>query len=660
VQPDAPGWENARNGFRVVRSADGHASVWPADRPVPGGWSAVGQTRDYAGCLAALDAGEPEPAAPAATGTAPHPTLLDLFDRSVHEHGDRPAVIAGDTSLTYRQLDAAAADVSVRLRRRGITTEDPVAVHLPRGAGVFVAILAVLKAGGSYVPVDTRYPAERRDLMIGRSGARLVITSAELRAGLPPGAAPVTTLGELTAEEPAAPAAAPISGRTAACILFTSGSSGTPKAVVLEHRNLAYFAVNPSLPALRPDDRVGHVSPLSFDAFTFEMWCALAAGAAIVVMPTLPDILGGDVGAQLRRYGITAMLAPTMAVNHIVREDAEAFAALRVLHTGGDVIQPGACERLLAGTFGGSFHNLYGPTEAATACTGHHITAVDGGDVPIGVALAGARIHLLDRDRLPVPEGAVGEVFIGGTGVARGYLGQPGLTAARFLPDPFAGDGSRMYATGDLARRRDGVLEFRGRLDDQVKIRGYRVEPREVERAVARLTGVGEAAVVVAGEGDGKHLIALVTGDGELSAERLRTEAAELLPDYLVPSAIAQVPQIPANGHGKRDLPRLAEMARDALHRGQPQRPLDGIEQYLAGVWSELLGTTGVAADDDFFALGGNSLLAFRLRRRLRTDLKVTVDVQDVLGTTVLGELAALLRARGAGGHEKSAETADA
>lgn len=635
----------------VVRSVRGAVSIWPVDRPLPDGWVRTGVEGDHAACLSAVDAMPDHPDGPEcrAPASCPDRGVLDVVGAAVRRHGDRPAVTDARRSLTYDQLDRESSLVAAALRERGVCREDRVAVYLPRGADVFVALLAVLKAGAAYVPVDTRYPDARRDLMIHNSGARLVITAPRLADALRPLAVPAVTVDELVATAGAPATGTVVAGCQAACVLFTSGSSGIPKAIVLEHRNLEYFARNPTLPALVPGDRVGHVSSLSFDAFNFEAWCTLAGGAEIVVLPTMPDLVAGDLQRELRRQRITAMLVPTMAVNHILREDREAFVGLRILHTGGDVLLPAAARELLDSSFAGEFHNLYGPTEGTTACTAYRVTAVGAEEtnVPIGTALAGAQVYLLDGDRLPVADGVAGELFIGGAGVARGYLGQPGLTATRFLPDPFTADGGTMYATGDLARRRDdGLLEFLGRADDQVKIRGYRVEPREVERTLSRFPAARDVAVVVSGEGDGKHLVALVDGD-EVSLRDLRAYADDVMPDYMVPGAFVIVPAIPANDHGKRDTPLLLEMAREELRRRRDAiRPRDEVENYLARLWEELLGVEEVGVQDDFFALGGNSLLAFRLRRRAGAELGTTVTIEEVLTVTVLADLARLLRTR--------------
>ncbi|SFR28726.1 amino acid adenylation domain-containing protein [Lentzea waywayandensis] len=625
--------------YSVVTNAHKHFSLWPDRLPIPGGWQATGFTGDSDACIDEIAARwDALPSAAPQGGD----TLVELFRDAVERHGGREAVSDSAGVLTYRELDALSDGVARDLREIGVGHEDRVVLYLGRGVRVFAALLGVLKAGAAYVPVDTRYPESRRDLMISASGAEVVVTDvshAEAVAGHK-----ILVMDEVA---PGPRPAVEVGGGDAAAVLFTSGSSGTPKAIVLEHRGLVHFARNPALPPLLPTDRVGHVSSLSFDAFHFETWCAFAGGARIVVLPTMPDLLGGDVHRELRRNRITAMLVPTMAVNHVVREDIDAFASLRVLHTGGDVLSPSACRELLSGSFEGEFYNLYGPTEGTTAVTAHRVDADPADTVPIGLPLTGSAVYVLS-DLAEVAPGEVGELHIGGPGVARGYLGRPALTAQRFLPDPFAGDGSRMYATGDLARRRpDGVLEFVGRADDQVKIRGYRVEPLEAERIVASHPDVRDAAVLVSGEGQDKHLVALVVPYDRISPKELRQHAAERMPDFMVPTSFVSVPEIPATDHGKRDVGKLRELvvkhAGRAAHRVGPR---DDVERRIAEIWEDLLAVEDIGVADDFFTLGGNSLLAFRVQRRIGKDLGVPLQPRDVLANSELAGLAALVRSR--------------
>lgn len=433
----------------------------------------------------------------------------------------------------------------------------------------------------------------------------------------------------------------------AASIVFTSGSSGTPKAILLEHRNLVSFACNPSLPRLTPEDRVAQVSSLSFDTFHFEMWCSIACGAEIVVLPSAPDFLADDLAENAGPRAVTVMLLPTFVLAHAVTESRAALLPLRILCTGGDVVPPAMCRDLREAGFEGQLFNFYGPSETTTACTVHEVHEVphDVDSIPIGRPIKGVSAYVLGDGHRPVAAGSVGELYIAGEGVARGYLGRPELTADRFPPDPFAADSRRMYRTGDLVRQRaDGNLDFLGRIDDQVKIRGHRVEPDEVRRQLCRHPGVRDAAVIVEGEVLGRHLVALVVAEDQLAPKALRRFAEAELPNYMIPNEILTVAEIPADDHGKRDwdeLRRILERHRGSRSGHVP--PESATERQLAELWEELLGVERVGLEDDFFMLGGHSLLAYRLLRRLEREVGVTVELQTLVDTPVLRPLAALI-----------------
>lgn len=579
--------------------------------------------------------------------------LVALVQRSADRFADRPAVSDDRRSLTYRAFAEEATALAAVLRTHGVAPGSRVAVYQNRSVDALVAILAVLKAGAAYVAVDVRYPRARRDLMLRHSGAEVVVTEADLEAGL-------THLGiKRIVSAPAGPppvAKAPplaLSGTADASVLFTSGSSGEPKAIVLTHQNLLWFTETPGLPALSPDDRTGQISSLSFDAFHFEMWRTLAAGAEVVVLPNVQELVAADFRAQLKRRRITAMLAPTMVVNQVVRADRDAFAPLRVLQAGGDVLLPSICRDILAGEFTGGLYNLYGPAEITTACTAHRVTERDAESdvIPIGRPLPGVTAHVLTQEGEPVSAGEVGELYVASPGLARGYLDRPDLTSERFVTGP---DGERVYRTGDLVRRRgDGVLEFVGRTDNQVKLRGYRVEPAEVEQALRRHPDVHEAVVLAQGGADQRHLVAVVVPEaGVVRPGELRAFAKAELPEFMVPASFIVVDALPVNAHGKRDLDEIAELV--ARHRERDVShvpPATETERYLAGVWEELLAVERIGRTDDFFTLGGNSLLAFRMQHRVRRALDISLGQQEVLRHPVLEQFAALVdKARAASG----------
>ncbi|MFC3895359.1 amino acid adenylation domain-containing protein [Lentzea rhizosphaerae] len=570
-------------------------------------------------------------------------TLVELFARSVRDHSGKAAVADDDQELSYAELDARSDALAHRLVEIGVGREDRVAVHLHRGVDVVVAVLGVLKAGAAYLPIDTRYEGGRRDYMITAGEVRLVITEPDLAAGLPDvevlhwRSEPVESPGSLPGPEPA----------DAACVLYTSGSTGQPKAIVLEHRQMVAFALNPALPEMTPEDRTAQVASISFDPANFELWNTFAAGAALVVLPSIPELLDGDLQRELKRRRITVMLAPAIAINHAVKVDRDSFAPLRILHSGGDVLLPSTCRDLLAGKFEGRLFNLYGPAETTTACTAFEVTDVpeDAESVPIGSALEGYELHVLDADFRPVPRGEPGELWVGGIGVSRGYLNRPDLTAERFVPDPFAADGGAMYRTGDRVRWNGDVLEYLGRFDTQVKIRGYRVEPGEVERALCANPDVREAAVIATGEQGDKRLVAfLVPAVESLSLKELRTDLDGRVADFLVPSEFIVLPAMPTDAHGKRDWEDLGHTASSRL-RQRPDHvaPRTDTEKYLAELWEKLLIVEHVGVNDDFFVLGGHSLLAVRVRSLVRKELGVTLRPRAVFESSVLGELAELV-----------------
>lgn len=575
------------------------------------------------------------------------PTLTGLFARSAARFADRVAVSDDTGALTYREVDERSAALATALRARGVGAEDRVCLLLRRSVDVVVSILGVLRAGAAYVAIDPRYPAARRELMLRASGAVAVLAHPDELGDLAP-AVPVLDYGDLdlSAGEPTDHARPD----GAASVLFTSGSSGEPKGIVLEHRNIVSFAVNPDLPALTERDRVGQISSIAFDAFHFELWSTLAAGAQVVVLPPVPDLLAADFQRELRRYRISAMLVPTMVANQVVREDIDAFAALRVLQVGGDVILPVTCRDILDSDFDGELYNLYGPAESTTACTAHRVLPedTDGDTIPIGRALAGVTVLLLAETGgalRPVEPGEAGEIFVGGPGVARGYLDQPELTDERFVPNPLAAEPARLYRTGDLARERaDGALEFLGRADGQVKIRGYRVEPGEVERVLRRDEDVHDVVVLADGDGEDRRLVAFVVLDGRANALEVREHAKAELPEFMVPSRVVVVEEIGSTDHGKRDLDALlAILAEERERERRHVAPASATERYLAELWEELLGVERVGTNEDFFVLGGHSLQAYRMQNRLRRDLGVALDHKTIFRHSGLASLATVI-----------------
>ncbi|MCM3804719.1 non-ribosomal peptide synthase/polyketide synthase [Streptomyces sp. DR7-3] len=560
----------------------------------------------------------------------PEGSLAELFAERVRSSPDAVAVTDGATSLGYAQLDDWAGRLAGHLLRSGLRPEDRVALLMDRSVELVVAQLAVVRAGGVYVPVDTRAPRDRRRTLLDQAGATVVLTPDEVAAA--------------REYEPVAPAV-PVHRDQLAYVMFTSGSTGVPKAVGVRHRDVAALALDRAF-AGGGHERVPMHSPVAFDAATYEMWVPLLGGGRVVVTP-------GELDAAAVRRLVAGQevtgLWLTAGLFRLLAQDApDCFAGLREVWTGGDVVPAASVRRVLAHCPGLTVVDGYGPTETTTFATSFPMSRADEVPevVPIGRPLDNMRVHVLDSALRIVPPGVVGELFIAGEGVARGYLGRPGPTAAAFLPDPYGPAGERMYRTGDLARRRpDGTVEFAGRADDQVKIRGFRIEPGEVEGVLTGHPEVADVAVVAREYGPGgKRLVAYVVAGGDASVDgaRLRAYAAERLPDYMVPSAVVPLDALPLGPTGKLD--RAALPAPDPEIRRTPYRaPREGLEQAVAAVWAEVLEVERVGAGDSFFELGGDSILSLRLTSRLREVLGVEPSPRLVFTHPTLAALAEAL-----------------
>jgi amino acid adenylation domain-containing protein len=566
-------------------------------------------------------------------------TIPALFAAQVASRPDAIALDFGTARVTYAELDRQSSALAWQLRRRGVDTDAPVGVAIERGPHLIAALLAVLKAGGACLPVDTASPPARVAAMVEAAGAKLMLVTAQTAAAVPELAGVEQVLADLPAvliggDDPPSPpggrelAAPPDRSHplSLAYLSFTSGSTGVPKGVAVPQRAVIRLISDPTFVQLGPGQRVLQLAPVAFDASTLEIWGALLTGATIVVAP--PGPLGLDqLGALLRTTGVTVAWLTAGLFHQLAEADLDAIACVPVLLAGGDVLNPDTVRAALAARCGRPLVNGYGPTENTTFTTCQVMTDPSqvGATVPIGGPIQHTTVAVLDASGRPAPIGVTGELHAGGAGLARGYAGNPGATARAFVPDP-SGTGARLYRTGDLARwRADGVLEFVGRVDDQIKIRGFRVEPGEVAAVLRAHPGVRDAVVLAAGEGSQRHLLAYVTpADGvepsTLRPSLLRDFVAGRLPEYLVPTGFKAVGRLPLNVNGKLD--RAALPAPDPVTAGPLVPPRGDIEERLANLWRQLLsaegGPGGVGHEDSFFALGGNSLSAARLMFRIR------------------------------------------
>ncbi|HET7695318.1 MAG TPA: amino acid adenylation domain-containing protein [Vicinamibacterales bacterium] len=446
-------------------------------------------------------------------------SIAALFEAQAHRTPTAQAVVYGDDTLTYEELNRRANQLAHCLRAQGVAPEARVGILLERSPEAIVAMLAVLKAGGAYVPLDLTYPAERLAWMVRDAGVTVVVTTDALldQLGSQPGVRAVrldadrSTIAAALATNPGAAAG----GDRLAYVIYTSGSTGTPKGAAVTHRAIARLVCNTDYIAIEPCDRIAQASNSAFDAATFEIWGALLHGATLVGVSRDVALSAHALAREIRARGITTLFLTTALFNQLSSEVPDIFAPLRTLLFGGEAVDPGAVRRVLRDGAPARLLHVYGPTETTTFATWHEVVNVPdrASTVPIGAALANTTLYVLDRRMAPVPIGVPGELFIGGDGLARGYLGRPGLTAEKFVPSPFGGGrGDRLYRTGDVVRwREDGAIEFLGRVDDQVKIRGFRIEPGEIETVIERHPSVRRAVVLAREDTPGeRRLVAYV------------------------------------------------------------------------------------------------------------------------------------------------------
>jgi amino acid adenylation domain-containing protein len=588
---------------------------------------------------------------PRASAAAPD-TLTGWFSRVAAKQPDAVAVKAGASDRTFAALERDATGLAAWLGEHGVRRQAVVAVMLDRGMAWTEAMLAVMKAGAIYLPIDAGLPRGRIEFMLRDGKAALVLTTDLLarRAGLSardtvlPIPEVIACPNPFTSPAPAEPDDAGAAGPTpsdAAYLIYTSGSTGEPKGVVVEHRGLVN-TVRDQIAQLQlgANDRVLQFASPSFDASLFEIWNAWLSGATLVVAPDAARADRAAFLSLLREERVTVAVLPPS----LVRSLEQAPLPLRLLFTAGEAAVPEDAAHYAASL---QYVNGYGPTEASICSSVHVVAAGEtlGAGVPIGRPIANTRAYVLDPAGGLAPTGVAGELWVGGAGVARGYWRRPELTAERFTPDPFFG--GRMYRTGDLCRwREDGVLEFLGRVDAQVKLRGFRIELGEVEAALLRCDGVRDAAALLRRDDPQNPVLAgyvVAAADASVSPEAVRTALRERLPEYMVPTAIILLDAMPLSTAGKIDRRRLpAPQPRAA----QPiVAPRDPVEQAIAGIVAEVLRQPQVSVEESFFQLGGNSLLAIQVIARLRDLLKAEITVPQFFEASSVSGLARRLQA---------------
>jgi amino acid adenylation domain-containing protein len=595
----------------------------------------------------------------------------ELFEAQVERRPDAIALVFEDEQLTFGELNARANQLAHYLRAQGVGPEQTVGICLERGPRLIVSLLGVLKAGGAYLPLDPQYPQERLAFMLEDAGVRVLLTEESVRTQAPRTTASVLSLdGQWDEVAHFADSDLPnlTCAENLAYVMYTSGSTGTPKGVGVMHRNVVRLVKQTDYASFSESEVFLLLAPISFDASTFELWGALLNGARLAVMAPGPASLE-QLGAALKRHRVTTLWLTAGLFHLMVDERLEDLSEVRQLLAGGDVLSASHVERMRRELPLCRLINGYGPTEGTTFTCCESVAEDVGSTVPIGRPIANTEVYILDERQQPVPLGVSGELYLGGDGLARGYLKRAGLTAERFMPHPFSAEaGARLYRTGDLVKYlSNGSIEFLGRSDGQVKLRGFRIEPAEVESALCELKGVREAVVLLREEHPGEpRLVAYVvasqsdpaaseanaTSETNGTSETSRTSAESMtgewrahlkhrLPDYMIPSAIVVMGELPLTPNGKVDRSALAQVE-VGVGRGTGEYvgPRTPVEEVVAGVWREVLRVERVGVEENFFEMGGHSLLATRVVARLQEAFPVVLSLREFFAAPTIAEQA--------------------
>lgn len=578
--------------------------------------------------------------------------LHEVFEQRVAENPAAVALEFNGATLSYLELNRQANRLAHYLREIGVGPAVNVGVCLERSFEMVVALLAILKAGGTYVPLDPTYPQSRLDFMIEDSGLKLLLVNPHLwqnfnsTLGLQPLLLDATTLEQLTAQRPDHDLALELSPEQVAYINYTSGSTGKPKGSLIPHRSVYGYMFGADYATFDANQVFLHYSSPSWDVLTLEVWSALLNGARCVIFR--PGSIAPEALAEIIETAkISTLWLTSSLFNLFVDNYLHALRPVRQLLTGGEALSLQHVQRALAGLPETQIVNGYGPSECTVFACCYRMPATlppQLKSVPIGKPIGDRAVYILDKNMKRVAFGVVGELYIGGPAVAKGYLNQPELTAQKFVENPFAKEpGALLYRTGDLVRiRPDGLLEFVGRVDNQIKLRGYRIELDEIEVVLRRLPGVREAAVVVKEDRTGnKRLVAYMTAGGgaTLSDEKLRQTLQTELPDYMIPSNFVTLEQMPLTANSKLDRARLAalELVEESAESTETLSPT---EEKLAALWQELLGVKQLTRGANFFHLGGHSLLAIQLLTLIKQNFAIELGLETIFVSNTLAALA--------------------
>ncbi|MBD2112494.1 MULTISPECIES: non-ribosomal peptide synthetase [Cyanophyceae] len=598
-----------------------------------------------------------------------------LFEAQVRERPNAIALQFGNQQFTYQQLNQGSNQLARYLQRLGIGSEMPVGICLERGIGAIAAMLAILKAGGVYVPLDPSYPAERLRFMVEDAGITVILSEANWVDELQTATTKVVCLEQswdAIAQESDQNLSTSCTADQPAYVIYTSGSTGTPKGVVVPHRAVNRLVCNTDYVQITGDDRVAQVANLAFDAATFEVWGALLNGAHLIGIEREITLSPADFAANLQQQNISILFLTTALLNQTVSQIPDAFRSLKYLLFGGETVNVDRVRSLVQQGKPQHLLHVYGPTENTTFSTWYEIQEISetATTIPIGKAIANTQVYVLDAHQNPVPAGVVGEIYLGADGLANEYLNHPELTDEKFVCsklsnlNPACNEHQNLilYRTGDRALyHADGNLEFLGRVDNQVKIRGFRVELSEIEQAIAQHPSVQSVVVVVREIDQDRQLIAyIVPSTGEAPTEReLRSLLKKRLPAYMIPAAFVVLDSLPLTANGKVDQKALPP---PTLHRAAfsaTTAPTTSLETTLVEFWMQLLGQQHVGIHDNFFELGGHSLLATQFVSRVRDRLHVELPLRSIFETPTIAELAQQITAIQATLQPETASTSD-
>jgi amino acid adenylation domain-containing protein len=590
-----------------------------------------------------------------------------LFEQQVERAPEAVAVIDGDTHLTYRELNERANQLAHHLRSLGLTSDLLVALCLPRSSELIISLLAILKAGAAYLPLDPDYPLSRLALMLEESHAPVLITQESLVDELPAHWGQLICIDAdeaLIATQSQENMQLEMEAEQLAYVNYTSGSSGRPKGVMVTHRAITRLLCSQDYVQLDERQTLLHASSISFDAATFEVWGALLHGGCCVLYGERVPTADG-LEEMIQQEGVSVMWLTASLFNSVMDERVEALRGVKQLLVGGEALSARHVRRAMESLAGTEVINGYGPTEGTTFTCCHRVEREEVGAewsiIPIGRAINNTEVYVLGEEMEALPIGVSGELYIGGAGLARGYLEQADLTAERFVPDAVSGhSGGRLYRTGDLVRRRiDGNLEFIGRVDEQVKVRGYRIELGEIELVLSEQASIRECAVVAREQEDGeKRLVAYIVAAEEQAASsssEIRAYLAERLPEYMIPSAFVPLSEMPLTANGKLDRRALPAPDGHQLSAGGAyMKARTPVEEIVAAIWAEVLHIERVGMEDNFFELGGHSLLATQVISRIREACQVELPLRTLFESPRVSDLAASIEQAWRAGEQSS------